>query len=152
MTGARVQAAEANLQLCAFHVGPTEYAIDLMRVEEILRPQTITPLPQAPRWVEGVISLRGNLLPVVNLRRRLGLEDAAVTRKSRLLVCFLGRRRVGFLVDRVAEVLRLSREDIRPPPPLLAPSTSAYVVGVCGPPERLRLLLNLKALLSRNTE
>lgn len=141
-------AAEASVQLCAFLVGSTEYVIDLMRIEEILRPQRITPLPEAPAWVEGVLSLRGNLVPIVHLRRRLGLEVIPATAKTRLLVCWMGRRRVGFLVDRVTEVVRVTRGDIRPPPPLLAPGSTSYVVGVCGPPERLLLLLNLKALLT----
>lgn len=141
-------AAEPTVQLCAFVVGTIEYAIDLMRVEEILRPQPITPLPESPPWVEGVASLRGNLLPVVHLRRRLGLEPIAPTPKARLLVCWLGRRRVGFMVDRVIEVMRVKRENLRPAPPLLATSAASYVIGVCGPADRLRLLLDLKALLS----
>lgn len=139
---------EQLAQLCAFFVGSTEYAVDLMRIEEILRPQQLTSLPEAPAWVEGVVSLRGNLLPVVNLRRRLGIEAEPLTKRARLLVCWIGRRRIGFLVDRVSEVVRVSKDRLRPPPPLLAPTASAYVVGVCESGERLRLLLDLKALLT----
>ncbi|OJH39814.1 chemotaxis protein CheW [Cystobacter ferrugineus] len=144
------------VQLCAFFVGTEEYAVDIMRVEEILQPQRLTPLRGAPSFIEGVIRLRGAILPVVDLRKRLiGLSSPVDTPKTRLLVCWLGRRRVAFTVDRVSEVVRLRRSDIKPA--LGAVGPAPFVVGVYGAPEgrdasapgseRLRLLLDVKALL-----
>ncbi|QDE69710.1 MULTISPECIES: chemotaxis protein CheW [Myxococcus] len=152
-------AADLVVQLCAFFIGAEEYVLDIMRVEEILPLQRITPIPHAPAFVEGVVHLRGLILPVVDLRFRLLGAPGPETPKTRLLVCKLGTRRVAVKVDRVAEVLRVRRGDIKPAPALMVAGHTPFVVGVCGPPDRLRLLLDLKALLrveleresSRNT-
>ena len=149
---APAQAADLQVQLCAFFVGNEEYVLDIMRVEEILPPQRITPIPHAPSFVEGVLHLRGTLLPVVDLRRRLLGQATPESPKSRLLVCRLGPRRVAVRVDRVAEVLRVRRGDIKPAPSMVVAGRSPFVVGVCGPPDRLRLLLDLKALLRAELE
>lgn len=144
--------ADTLVQLCAFFVGREEYVLDIMRVEEILPPQRITPIPHAPSFVEGVLHLRGLILPVVDLRRRLQGQATPETPKTRLLVCRLGTRRVAVRVDRVAEVLRVRRGDIKPAPTLVVAGRAPFVVGVCGPPDRLRLLLDLKALLRAELE
>jgi purine-binding chemotaxis protein CheW len=136
------------VQLCAFFVGPEEYAVDIMRVEEILPPQRLTPIRGAPPFIEGVIHLRGSIIPVVDLRKRLlGGEAPPSTPKTRLLVCWLGRRRVALVVDRVSEVVRMRRSEIKPAPAIGAVGPAPFVVGVCGSPERLKLLLDVKALL-----
>lgn len=144
---APAQEADTLVQLCAFFVGAEEYVLDIMRVEEILPPQRVTAIPHAPSFVEGVLHLRGIILPVVDLRRRLLGQATTESPKSRLLVCRLGARRVVVRVDRVSEVLRVRRGDIKPAPALVVAGRSPFVVGVCGPPDRLRLLLDLKALL-----
>ncbi|GHG83382.1 chemotaxis protein CheW [Comamonas sp. JC664] len=140
-------ASEVVVQLCAFYIGAAEYVLDIMRVEEILPLQRVTPIPHAPAFVEGVLHLRGVILPVVDLRCRLMGAPGPETPKSRLLVCKLGTRRLAVKVDRVAEVLRVRKGDIKPAPALVVAGHSPFVVGVCGPPDRLRLLLDLKALL-----
>ncbi|QSQ24934.1 purine-binding chemotaxis protein CheW [Pyxidicoccus parkwayensis] len=144
--------ADTLVQLCAFFVGNEEYVLDIMRVEEILPSQRITPIPHAPSFVEGVLHLRGVILPVVDLRRRLLGQATPETPKMRLLVCKLGQRRVAVRVDRMAEVLRVRKGDIKPAPALMVAGRSPFVVGVCGPPDRLRLLLDLKALLRAELE
>ncbi len=152
------------VQLCVFFVGHEEYAVDIMRVEEILLLQRTTPIRGAPPFLEGVIRLRGAIIPVVDLRKRLGGVEAPVnTPKSRMLVCWLGRKRVAFTVDRVSEVVRLRRSDIKPAPAIGAVGPTPFVVGVYGEPDkqeqgdkrgstgrevaRLKLLLDVKALL-----
>ena len=151
------------VQLCAFFVGPEEYAVDIMRVEEILQPQRLTPIRSAPSYIEGIIELRDAIIPVVDLRKRLlGVQEPVNTPKTRMLVCWLGRKRVAFTVDRVSEVVRLRRSDIRPAPAVGAVGPAPFVVGVYGEPqktergdkrppqdrgERLKLLLDVKALL-----
>jgi purine-binding chemotaxis protein CheW len=141
-----------EVQLCAFFVGNEEYVLDIMRVEEILPPQRVIPIPHAPAFVEGVLHLRGAMLPVVDLRQRLLGQPTSESKRARMLVCRLGPRRVVVRVDRVAEVLRLRRRDIKPAPALMAAGRTPFVVGVCGPPERIRLLLDLKALLRAELE
>jgi purine-binding chemotaxis protein CheW len=153
------------VQLCAFFVGSEEYAVDIMRVEEILPPpERLIPIRGAPAFIEGVVHLRGSIIPVVDLRKRLlGETEPVNTPKTRLLVCWLGRKRVAFTVDRVSEVVRLRRSEIKPAPAMGAVGPAPVVVGVCGgqekresekqresekrQPERLKLLLDVKALL-----
>jgi purine-binding chemotaxis protein CheW len=142
------------VQLCTFRIGGEDYAIDIMRVREIIHPLPITPVPRAPPSVEGVVRLRGEVIPVLDARKRLGLEARPNGRKSRFLVVNVARRRIGLVVDEVCEVMRLPRSEIRPAPPLGPPGTPRFFLGVCGGEilpggraPRLRLLLNVKALL-----
>lgn len=136
------------VQLCAFFVGAVEYAIDIMRIDEILQPQRVTAVPNAPSWLEGVMNLRGVLVPVVDLRRRLSVTSAPPPRlKPKWLVVLIGTRRVALIVDGVSEVVRTKRSELKPVPPFVTQGVNAAVVGACGPADRLRLLLNVKALL-----
>jgi len=157
-----------NVELCAFRVGEEEYAIDLRRIREILQPLPITPVPRAPEYVDGVMNLRGEVIPVVDVRKRLGLAPRAGGRAKVLVVNVAGRV-LGLLVDAVSEVVRLPRSAIGPPPALLATGGPRLFLGVCGAreartaagarhavpagkaPPRLRLLLNVKALLGPTT-
>ena len=151
------RADEIRVQLCTFRIGGEDYAIDIMRVREIIHPLPVTPVPRAPAFVEGVIRLRGEVIPVLDVRRRLGVPQVPLTRKSRFLVVNVAGRRIGLVVDEVCEVLRLPRAEIRPAPPLAEDGAPAFFLGVCGGDPaaapgrraagRLRLLLNVKALL-----
>lgn len=148
---------EARVQLCTFRIGGEDYAIDIMRVREIIHPLPITPVPRAPAFVEGVVRLRGEVIPVLDVRRRLGVPPAPLSRKGRFLVVNVAGRRIGLVVDEVCEVLRMPRSDIRPAPPLSDEGAPCFFLGVCGgegaaapgrrASGRLRLLLNVKALL-----
>lgn len=136
----------SEVQLCVFEVGPVAYAIDVLRVKELVRNPAVTPLPSAA--VDGVVELRDGMVPVIDLRRRLG---AAADRPApRLLVIRIGRRLAGLLVDRVREVARVRREDLRAAP-ALPDEGPAPIVGACGPADRPVLLLDVKALLARPT-
>jgi purine-binding chemotaxis protein CheW len=149
-----------RVQLCTFRIGGEDYAIDIMRVREIIQPLPVTPVPRAPAFVEGVVRLRGEVVPVVDVRKRLGLPVTARTRKSKYLVVTVAGRRLGLMVDEVCEVLRLARADIRPTPDLVGQRGPRFFLGVCGGDAvqgpaarrgggatRLRLLLNVRALL-----
>jgi purine-binding chemotaxis protein CheW len=158
---ARAQGApdEPLVQLCTFRVGGEDYAIDIMRVREIIPPMPVTAVPHAPAFVEGVVRLRGEVIPILDVRRRLGAPVKDSTRKTKYLIVNVAGRRVGLVVDEVTEVLRLPRSEIRPAPPLVAGDGPRFFLGVCGGESsaggrrghagagRLRLLLNVKALL-----
>lgn len=138
--------AEPDIQLCAFFLGAQEFVVDIHRVEEILHPLPITPLPRAPAFLEGVIHLRGTIVPVVDPRKQLGLTPR-VGGKPKMLICLAGRRKVALLVDGVTQVLKVKRSELKPAPSPVGPEGVPYVLGVYGKPERLWLLLNVKALL-----
>jgi purine-binding chemotaxis protein CheW len=144
------------VQLCTFRIGGEDYAVDIMRVREIVHPQPVTPVPRAPEFLEGVIRLHGEVIPVVDARRRFGLPERPPTRKTRFLILNVAGRRLGLVVDEVCEVLRVPRSELRPAPPLVGQQGPRFFLGVFGGEPgmgkrpggpRLRLLLNVKALL-----
>src|SRR6185503_14313339 len=109
-------------QLVAFSVADGDYAIDIMRIKEIINPVRVTQVPKAPPFIEGVIELRGAILPVVDLRKRFDLPATPPTRASKLLIVVIevaGRRMiVALVVDGVSEPIRVARDEVRPPPAL----------------------------------
>ena len=136
-------------QLVVFQLGAELYGVDIARVHEIIRLQTITRVPRAPSFVEGVINLRGKVIPVVDLRRRFGLPTAEHTRATRIVVVEIGDQVVGIIVDSVSEVLRVSTATIEPPSPVVAGIDSEYLHGIAKLPERLVILLDLDRVLAR---
>jgi purine-binding chemotaxis protein CheW len=144
------EAAPSIVPLCAFAVGEQEYVIDVMRIRSITRPLAVTPVAHAPPFVEGMIELRGEVVLVVDLRKRLGAAVSPLGPKSRMLVVLVNGREVALLVDRVLEVMRIPKSAIRAAPPLLGAGPKFYlgVVEAAARGEiKLRLLLNLRALL-----
>jgi purine-binding chemotaxis protein CheW len=136
------------IQLCAFRVGAEQYAVDLRRVDEIIQPPQLTRVPNAPPFVEGVIHVRDHLIPVIDLRRRLGLPRSPPALRPKCMICRVGREWVAILVDGASEVLRVAMSDLRPVPRLLFSPARPYVIGVCGAPDDLTLLLDLKAVFA----
>jgi len=136
-----------DIQLVSFRVGPQEFALDILQVQRILRHQAPAPLPQAPEFLEGVVPYEGGAVPVVDLRKRLGL-DAVVNEETRLMVVDLGDQRVGVLVDEVREVLRVDSTTITAPGPMVSGLAAAYIAGIVTRPERTIIILNARKLLS----
>jgi purine-binding chemotaxis protein CheW len=148
-----------EVQLCTFRVSGEDFAVDIMRVQEIIPPLALTPVPEAPGHVAGLFRLRGDVVPVIDLGRRLGLPASAPTRRAKYVVVKVAGRLLGLMVDEVCEVLRLAREELRPSPAVASARGTHLFLGVCdgelgaarggrrGGAGRLRLLLNVKALL-----
>lgn len=142
--------AEEVLQLVSFHVGPEEYAIDILCVQEIIRIVEITKVPKAPHYVEGVINLRGKVIPIVDLRSRFGLSPADRTKETRIIVVDVGRMIMGLIVDAVSEVLRVPLHLIEPPPNARQGPTEFHK-GVGKLDGRLLILLDLDRMLAKGT-
>ncbi|MBI5444886.1 MAG: chemotaxis protein CheW [Deltaproteobacteria bacterium] len=136
------------LQLVTFHVGDEEFGVEILDVREINRMMDITRVPHAPEFVEGVINLRGQVIPVVDLRKRFGLSAGERDKNTRIVVVELGGSVVGFLVDSVSEVLRVSRAVVEPPPSIVGGIESDYIDGVVKLEDRLLILLDLQKLLN----
>lgn len=142
MTNTR-QVSEALVQLAAFGVGNEEYVVDIMRVREIIKPLAITPVRKGPKFVEGVINLRGIIIPVIDLRRRFDLPPE-VSSLQRIIILVIDGRLLGLRVDRVTEVVRVRRDLIKPAPNLLNSGQAPYFLGVCHYRGRTLILLNVK--------
>ncbi len=134
------------LQLVSFQLGPEEYAIDILGVQEIIRVVEITRVPNAPHYVEGVLNLRGKIIPIINLRRRLGLSSTEHTKDTRIVVVDVAHLLLGFIVDSVEEVLRLPEEFIEPSPSTGRGGADEFHKGVGRVEGRLLILLDLELL------
>jgi len=138
------------LQLVTFNLGSEEFALDILLVQEINRRVEITKVPKTPEFVEGVINLRGKIVPVLDLRKRFGLVGHEFTAQSRIIVVNIDNRVLGLLVDSVSEVLQIPAHTIEPPPPLVAGIDAAYIKGIGKFEDRLLILLDLGKVLSKN--
>ncbi len=147
MSETRAEHDEAILQLVTFNVGEEEFGVEILAVREINRMMEITRVPHAPPFVEGVINLRGRVIPVVDLRKRFGLGEIERDKNTRIVVVELGDKVVGFLVDSVSEVLRVPEDLVEPPPPIVGGIDREYLDGVVKLEDRLLILLDLKKLL-----
>jgi purine-binding chemotaxis protein CheW len=143
LAGAR---SSAELQIVVFELGDERYGLDIATVYEIIRHQPITAVPQAPAFVEGVINLRGRIIPVVDLRDRFGMTQGDLTKASRIVVCDAGGTRVGLVVDGVSEVLMIAGDAVEPTPEVAAGADAAYLRGIAKLGERLIILLDLDGL------
>ncbi|MBC7792221.1 MAG: chemotaxis protein CheW [Clostridia bacterium] len=135
------------VQLAAFRVGAEEYVLDIMRVREILRPVQVTPVRKGPKYVEGVISLRGQVIPIVDMRRRFDVP-ADSHRHRKIIILVIEGRVLGLIVDGVTEVVRVPRSEIRSAPGLLTSDKAPYFLGVVQYRGRTLILLNVKSIIS----
>lgn len=135
-------------QLVVFDLANEQYGVDIAAVEGIIKMQTITAVPRAPQFVEGVTNLRGKVLPVIDLRKRFGLARGEATKDMRIVVVEMGGATVGIVVDGVSEVLRVSEDAIEPPSPIVTTVDSAFIRGIAKVGERLVILLDLGKVLS----
>ena len=136
------------LQLVTFSIGEEEFGVDILKVQEIIRTMEITKVPRAQDFVEGVINLRGKVIPIIDLRRRFGFTSKEHDKHTRIIVIEINNMIVGFVVDSVSEVLRIPAATVEPPPPVVAGVESEYISGVGKLQDRLLILLDLDKLLS----
>lgn len=137
------------LQLVTFRLGDEEYAVDVAQVQEIVRLTTITAVPRSASHVEGVVNLRGRIVPVIDLACRFGLARRERSKTSRIVVTEVGGRTVGMLVDAVSEVLRLASSAIEPTPEMLQVGIHAdFITGIGKLEGRLLIMLDLPRVLT----
>ncbi|MDW7973429.1 MAG: chemotaxis protein CheW [Thermodesulfovibrio sp.] len=136
------------LQLVTFTLGEEEYAVDILKVQEINRMKEITPIPNAPYYVEGVINLRGKVIPVVSLRKMFGLPEEEDRTKQKIMIMDIQGITTGVIVDTVSEVLRISASIVEPPPPVVCSVDTEFISGIAKLADRLIVLLDMDRLIS----
>lgn len=142
------QAAVPQVQLVTFQVGGEEFGLDVFSVHEILRWQAVTPVPRAPAFVEGVLDVRGSVVPVVDLRRRFEVPDAAYTDETRIVLVDFAGERLGLVVDSVTEVLRAPETSVSAPPAYIRGLAAEFMRGIVRHEGRLIILMDLDRILS----
>ena len=136
------------LQLVSFRMGHEEFGVDIQHVREINLMVEITEVPKSPEYVEGIISLRGRVIPIVNLRQRMGMPKKERDKDTRIVVVELEDQLIGFVVDAVSEVLRIPKNILEPPPETATGKDAEFITGIAKMEDRLLILLNLNRLLS----
>ncbi len=152
MTNLEEQKKETTelLQLVSFTIGSEEFGVDILFVQEINRMIQITKVPNAPSFVDGVINLRGRIIPVIDLRAKLGFDRKEHDNNTRIIVVEVSGKVVGFIVDAVKEVLRIPKSITEAPPELVAGVNSEFIMAVGKLEDRLITLIDLEKILSNN--
>lgn len=134
-------------QLVVFQLANEYYGVDIGAVSTIIRMQDLTAVPQTPNYVEGVINLRGSIIPVIDLRKRFCLAQESITKSSRIVVVEANGSMVGMIVDAVAETLRISADMVEPPSCVIASVESEYLRGIAKQGDRLVILLDINLVM-----
>jgi purine-binding chemotaxis protein CheW len=146
----KTQEESGEIQLVSFLLGDEEFGADILMVQEIIRMQPITRVPNAPHFVEGVINLRGKVIPIVDLRKRLNIGKTEDTRRTRIIVVDVEGKITGFIVDSVSQVLRIPTNTIEPAPSIVvAGIESEYITGVSKLDDRLLIILDFSRILTK---
>jgi len=140
----------ARTQVIIFRLGPDEFAVPIEQVWQVerLADQTVTWVPRGPDFLEGVINVRGQVIPVVDLKKRLGMPAGERPPRARILIVEMAEQRVGLIVDAVSDICWFPTDQIEPPPPMVAQISGVFVQGVVREEERLLILLDLREVLT----
>ena len=137
------------MQLVTFKLSNEEYAVDILKVQEINRMKEITRVPNTPAYVEGVINLRGKVIPVVNLRSKFSLTERENDIQSRIMIMDIQGITMGLVVDAVSEVLRIPSNIVEPTPPMASNISTEYIKGIAKLEDRLIILLDMDMLVGK---
>ena len=148
-----IQETDASVQMISFSIGSERFGVDILVVQEIIMMSTITEIPNAPDFVEGVINLRGNIIPVLDLRKRLRLRHQprpeGYKTTTRILVVEIDDNVTGFIVDAVAKVITVPASKIQPPPDIIVAGVqSQYISGVSHLDDHILIVLDFRKILS----
>ena len=134
------------IQLVGFRLDNEDYAIAITKIQEIILMKPITRIPQVPDFIEGLINLRGSVIPIVNLRKRFGLPPREVDDETRTIVVNVHDKTVGCIVDAVTQVMRINRDQIQPPPLGVLAVNHQYLAGLAKLDDRLMIILDIEKL------
>lgn len=136
-----------DIQLACFSLGEKLFAVDIMRIKEILLPQKLSSLPRASELLDGVINLRGDVIPVMNMRKRFSMQSGDRDKPGKLLIVFLASQILALMVDDVLEVISVPVEEIKPPFQAVTGVGMEFLLGVCLSNEQVYMILDIDSLL-----
>ncbi len=142
MTDSVLGSTSEEIQVVAFYLQEEEFAVDIQQLREVLKFTDITPLPRTSDFIEGVINLRGEVIPVIDLRKRFGMEQKEKDDRTRIIIVEIDSNLIGLIVDQVSEVLHLTNDQIEPPPGDVTGTRTDFIMGIGKIGQRLIILLN----------
>jgi purine-binding chemotaxis protein CheW len=137
-----------ELQVACFYIGEEEYAIDIMKIKEIIRPLKITFIPNSPPFIEGAINLRGMVIPVIDMRKRFNIPPENNIKKIKFIITVIENRIIGLIVDDVSRIIKIRLEDLLPPPSIFKGVDSKFIYGLYRDEDNLLVLLDLDNILT----
>jgi len=137
-------------QFVVFILGDERYGVDILNVSTISEYMDITKVPDAPTYVEGIINLRGDIIPVINLKRRFNIAETSVSDDTRIIIYSIDGVAIGFLVDEASQVLRIDDSNIEPTPTILSGKDREYIAGVGKHEDKIIILLDFAKILSES--
>ena len=137
-----------ELQCVVFELETESYGVDITAIESIIKMQEITKLPHAPAFMEGITNLRGAIVPVLDLRKRFGMDKREPTRETRIVIANMRGTKVGLIVDAVSQVIRIPEDAIEPPPQMSVTISSSFIKSVAKLENELIILLDLDRVLN----
>ena len=138
------------IQLVSFMLAEEEYGVEVLKVREIIRMPTITKMPNTPHYVEGIINLRGKVIPIISMRKRFGMMENDNNVHTRIIIMDVAGTLTGFIVDAVSEVIRIHSSEIQPPPSitLSGGGNQEFISGVFNHGERLLIIMDIDRMFS----
>ena len=147
-TGQHQMTMMSFTQVVSFNLANEEYAIEIEKIKEIILVEGITRVPQMPDYIEGIINLRGNVIPVLDLRKRFGMTGVGIEEETRIVVSRMAEKIIGLIVDSVSQVMKIPNDDIEPPPDTIAGLAGDYLTGVGKVDQRMIMMLDIDKVLS----
>lgn len=140
------------IQLVSFMLAEEEYGVEVLKVREIIRMPTITKMPNVPQHIEGIINLRGKVIPIISMRRRFSLMENDNNSQTRIIIMDVSGSLTGFIVDAVSEVIRIHSSEIQPPPSMVLSGGigQEFITGVFNHAERLLIIMDVDRMFSED--
>ena len=144
---------DTQLQLVTFQLGEELYGVDIMDVKEIVKTSAVRPIPNAPYYVEGIVNLRSEILPIMNLHKRFHLQKLQSTEEDNeydggFLILNIDGNKIGIIIDRIARVVMINSDDIKPPPQMLSGIGTEYISGVVRQESQYLIILDIRKLFN----
>lgn len=140
----------AEMQYVVFRLGQERFCVDISNVSAIQEYKEITPVPNSPKYIEGVINLRGDIIPVVNLKRRFNITETERSDETRIINISFNGKDIGFLVDEASQVLRIGQENIEPAPEIIKGKDRGYISGIAKIDDRIAIVLDLEHIFNED--
>jgi purine-binding chemotaxis protein CheW len=141
---------EEIIELMGFRLGSEEYAIDIMKIKEITPFYELTSIPRAPAYILGVLSLRGNIIPIFDAKKKIGLPETEITEKTRIIVLDNGDEQVGIKVDSISSAVQIPTNTLEPPPPVLKGVEADFITGIGRYQDRMIIIMNTDEVIQMN--
>ncbi|MCC5909194.1 MAG: purine-binding chemotaxis protein CheW [Clostridiaceae bacterium] len=138
----------AEKQYVIFKLCGEEYGVEIDHVQEITEYKNPTKVPNVPNFVEGIINLRGNITPIISLKKRFSLDDEEINENNRIIIIHIKNKQIGFIVDDASQVLTMKEEQIENPPEIIAGIDRQYITGIGKVEEKIIILLDLEKILT----